>query len=48
MIADYYRYISYLDSQIAAFSMPSEALPAAANTIVVFAADSGWRAAVMD
>jgi arylsulfatase A-like enzyme len=41
MIADYYRYISYLDSQIGRVLDALEASPYAKNTIVVFAADSG-------
>jgi arylsulfatase A-like enzyme len=41
MIADYYRYISYLDMLIGRVLDALEASPAAKNTIVVFAADSG-------
>ena len=41
MIADYYRYISYLDSLIGRVLDTLEASPHAKNTIVVFAADSG-------
>ena len=41
MIADYYRYISYLDSQIGRVLDALEASPFAKNTIVVFSADSG-------
>jgi len=41
MIADYYRYISYLDSQIGRVLDALAASPYAKNTIVVFAADSG-------
>jgi len=41
MIADYYRYISYLDAQIGRVLDALEASPHAKNTIVVFAADSG-------
>lgn len=41
MVADYYRYISYLDMQIGRVLNALAASPAAANTIVVFAADSG-------
>lgn len=41
MIADYYRYISYLDSQIGRVLDALDASPFAKNTIVVFAADSG-------
>jgi len=41
MIADYYRYISYLDSQIGRILDALAVSPHAANTIVVFSADSG-------
>lgn len=41
MIAEYYRYISYLDSQIARILDALEASPHAKDTLVVFAADSG-------
>jgi len=41
MNADYYRYISFLDMQIGRILDVLAASPAAANTIVVFAADSG-------
>jgi arylsulfatase A-like enzyme len=41
MIADYYRYISYLDSQIGRILDALAASPYARNTIIVFAADSG-------
>jgi arylsulfatase A-like enzyme len=41
MIAEYYRYISYLDSQIGRVLDALAASPFAKNTIVVFAADSG-------
>lgn len=41
LIADYYRYISYLDSQIGRVLDALEASPFAKNTIVVFSADSG-------
>lgn len=41
MIAEYYRYISYLDSQIGRVLDALDASPFAKNTIVVFAADSG-------
>ena len=41
MLADYYRYVSYLDMQIGRILDTLAASPAAANTIVVFAADSG-------
>lgn len=41
MIADYYRYISFLDMQIGRILDALEASSSAANTIIVFAADSG-------
>ncbi|NBV23206.1 MAG: DUF4976 domain-containing protein [Proteobacteria bacterium] len=41
LIAEYYRYISYLDSQIGRVLDALEASPYAKNTIVIFAADSG-------
>jgi arylsulfatase A-like enzyme len=41
MLADYYRYISYLDAQIGRVLDALERSPYAANTYVVFAADSG-------
>ena len=41
MIAEYWRYISYLDSQIGRVLDAFDASPFAKNTIVVFAADSG-------
>ena len=41
MTADYYRYISYLDSQIGRILDALAASPFATNTIVVFSADSG-------
>lgn len=41
MIAEYYRYISYLDAQIGRVLDALEASPHATDTIVVFAADSG-------
>jgi len=41
MIADYYRYISYLDAQIGRVLDALAASPYASNTIVVFSADSG-------
>lgn len=41
MIADYYRYISYLDMLIGHILDALEASPYAKNTIIVFAADSG-------
>ncbi len=40
-LAEYYRYISYLDAQIGRILDALEASPIAKNTIVVFAADSG-------
>jgi arylsulfatase A-like enzyme len=41
MIADYYRYVSYLDSEIGRVLDALERSPHAENTVVVFAADSG-------
>ena len=41
MLADYYRYISYLDLQIGRVLDALAASPFAKNTIVVFSADSG-------
>jgi arylsulfatase A-like enzyme len=41
MLADYYRYISYLDSQIGRILDALDASPYARNTFVVFSADSG-------
>ena len=41
MLAEYYRYITYLDSQIGRVLDALEASPFAKNTIVVFSADSG-------
>ena len=41
MNADYYRYISYLDTQIGRILDALAASPYASNTFVVFAADSG-------
>jgi arylsulfatase A-like enzyme len=41
MIADYYRYISYLDAQIGRVLDALAASPYASNTIVVFSSDSG-------
>lgn len=41
MIAEYYRYISYLDSEIGRVLDALQASPYAKNTIVVFCADSG-------
>ena len=40
-LAEYYRYVSYLDSQIGRVLDALEASPYAKNTIVVFCADSG-------
>ena len=40
-LAEYYRYISYLDSQIGRVLDALDASPHARNTLVVFAADSG-------
>ena len=41
LIAEYYRYVSYLDSQIGRILDALDASPYAKNTIVVFCADSG-------
>lgn len=41
LLAEYYRYISYLDSQIGRVLDALAASPHATNTIVVFSADSG-------
>jgi arylsulfatase A-like enzyme len=41
MLADYGRYISYLDGEIGRVHAALEATPAAKNTVVVFASDSG-------
>lgn len=41
LIAEYYRYISYLDSQIGRVLDALATSPHATNTIIVFAADSG-------
>lgn len=41
MLADYYRYISYLDAQIGRVLDALDASPHAKNTVVVFTADSG-------
>ena len=41
MLAEYYRYISYLDAQIGRVLDALAASPYATNTIVVFSADSG-------
>lgn len=41
MIAEYYRYVSYLDAEIGRVLDALAASPHAENTIIVFAADSG-------
>ena len=41
MLAEYYRYISFLDVQVGRVLDAVEASPFAANTIIVYAADSG-------
>ena len=41
MLAEYYRYVSFLDVQVGRVLDAVEASPFAANTIIVFAADSG-------
>ncbi len=41
LLADYYRYISYLDSQIGRVLDALAASPHAAHTLIVFSADSG-------
>ena len=41
MLAEYYRYISFLDVQVGRVLDAVEASPYAANTIIVYAADSG-------
>jgi arylsulfatase A-like enzyme len=41
MLAEYYRYISFLDLQVGRVLDAVDASPYAANTIIVFAADSG-------
>lgn len=41
MLADYYRYVSYLDSQIGRILEALAKSPFSKNTIVVFSADSG-------
>ncbi len=41
MLAEYYRYISYLDAQIGRILDALDASPHGKNTIVIFAADSG-------
>ena len=41
LLAEYYRYITYLDSQIGRIMDALDASPFAKNTIVVFSADSG-------
>ncbi len=41
MLADYYRYVSFLDTQIGRILAALDASPFATTTIVVFSADSG-------
>jgi arylsulfatase A-like enzyme len=41
MLAEYYRYVSYMDSQIGRILDALEASPSKDNTIVVFSSDSG-------
>jgi arylsulfatase A-like enzyme len=41
MLAEYYRYVSFLDVQVGRVLDAVDASPFAANTIIVFAADSG-------
>jgi arylsulfatase A-like enzyme len=41
MLAEYYRYVSFLDVQVGRVLDAVDASPYAANTIIVFAADSG-------
>ncbi|MGI9109289.1 MAG: sulfatase-like hydrolase/transferase [Opitutales bacterium] len=41
MLAEYYRYISFLDAQVGRVLDAVDASPYAANTIIVYAADSG-------
>jgi len=41
MLAEYYRYISFLDVQVGRILDAVDASPFAANTIIVYAADSG-------
>ena len=41
MLAEYYRYVSFLDAQVGRVLDAVDASPFAANTIIVFAADSG-------
>lgn len=41
LLADYYRYVSYLDLQVGRVLDALEASPHAQNTLVVFSADSG-------
>jgi arylsulfatase A-like enzyme len=41
MLAEYYRYISFLDVQVGRVLDAIDAAPYAANTLIVFAADSG-------
>ncbi|MEN9576745.1 MAG: hypothetical protein RL514_4600 [Verrucomicrobiota bacterium] len=41
MLAEYYRYVSFLDAQIGRVLAALDASPFAKNTLIVFAADSG-------
>jgi arylsulfatase A-like enzyme len=41
MIAEYYRYVSYLDAQVGRIVGALDASPHAGNTFIVFSADSG-------
>ena len=41
MLSDYYRYVSFLDVQVGRILDAVDASPYAANTIIVFSADSG-------
>lgn len=41
MLADYYRYVSFLDMQVGRVLDTLAATPAAENTLIVFASDSG-------
>jgi arylsulfatase A-like enzyme len=41
MNADYYRYVSYLDTQLGRILEALDATPLAKNTIIVFSSDSG-------
>ena len=40
-LAEYYRYITYLDTQVGRILDALDALPCASNTIVIYSADSG-------